>query len=33
MPYFFYFNKVTYKGKGAINYFFTCNYIIIRGIY
>ena len=33
MPYFPYFNKVIYKNKRAINYFFIYNYTIIKGTY
>ena len=30
---FFCFNKVTFGNKKAINYFFTCDYTIVKGIY
>ena len=31
MPYFLYFNKVTFRGKKAINYFLTYDYTVIKG--
>ena len=33
MLYFPYFNKVIYKGKGIINYFLICDYIIVKNTY